>query len=152
MNKLLASVLLLVVVAAAPGAEDESKAVLAQAQGTWFGTQKMDDNKTYRMEKTIEGNKETVCLYDGDKLAYKWTVDFEIKKTDTVTVFTFRNLKVTDGPQKGTTFEGPVSYLFQIRDDKWIQVLGVMNGDKGGAELNTLERKKAKADPGTQAK
>ena len=121
--------------------KDLAKEDLAQAQGKWTRTFEVGGLKRQRI-KHIEGNKETVSTYQGQELLQQWTVEFEIKRTDDVKIFTFRNLTVTAGEGKGTTTPGSYSYLFQIRDDKWIEVHGLMNDDKGTPELDTCERMK----------
>ena len=121
--------------------KDSAKEDLAQAQGKWIQTFEVGGLKR-RQIKHIEGNKETVSIYQGEELLAQWTVEFEIKRTDNVKIFTFPNITVTAGEGKGTTTPGPYSYLFQIRDDKWIEVHGLMNNDKGTPSLVTYERMK----------
>ena len=53
-----------------------------------------------------------------------------------------RNRKILAGPDEGDTNQEPASYLLQIRDDKWIEVHGLMNGDEGEPRLQIYERVK----------
>jgi hypothetical protein len=116
-----------------------AKEVLAQAQGKW--TKNLaDQGRTYRMEKHIQGNKETVSIYDGDKLQVRWNVDFEITKTGRVSIFTYRNMQNTVGPFAGTAGAGPGSYLFQIRGNKWIEAHNLMDGDSDAPSMAVYER------------
>jgi hypothetical protein len=102
---------------------------VAQLQGTWVETFKDAKGKTYKWVKMIDGKMETYSRYEGETLIHQHTAEFEVKKTEHVTIFTFRNLVVTAGPNKGMVQKDPVSYLYQINGDKLFYVFGVMNND-----------------------
>lgn len=124
----------------------ETDELLRKAQGTWARDVVESADPADRMVKVIEGNKETFSIYRGERLNYQHTVDFTIDVREGVTVFTFRNLKVTAGGNEGQSGEGEFSYLFQIRDDKWFEVQGMMNADTGTTpRLAVYERLKRDA-------
>src|SRR5947209_6637437 len=93
---------------------------LKKLQGKWFLSQTERDGATIKIVKHVAGNKETVSAYRNNELFHQHDVDFEIKKTEHVTVFTYRNQRITAGPNKGLVKEGPFSYLLQVKGDRWI--------------------------------
>ena len=115
---------------------------VAKLQGKWVEMIRDPQGKTYRVVKLIEGKKETVSRYDGETLIHQHTVDFEVKKTGDVTIFTFRNLVVTAGPNKGTVQKDAVSYLYQINGDQLFYAFGLMNDDKQPPSVGMCQRVK----------
>ena len=75
-------------------------------------------------------------------MSQQHTADFEVKKTEHVLIFTYRNLTVTAGPGKGTVEKDPVSYVYQIRGDKWFYMFGLLNDDTGPMHGGVYERVK----------
>jgi len=133
------------VTAESPAATSAAAAqdVLAQVQGKW--TRNVEEQgKTYRMEKHITGNNEILSIYDGEKVVNQWKVEFTIAKSHEVTIFTYRNIQYTAGPNAGRKNAGPYSYLFQVRDNKWMEVQNMMNGDSGNLQFAVYERVTAK--------
>jgi len=115
---------------------------VAKLQGKWVEMIRDPQGKTYKVVKLIEGKKETVYRYEGETLIHQHTVDFEVKKTEDVTIFTFRNLVVTAGPNKGTVQREPVSYLYQVNGDHLFYAFGLMNDDKQPPSVGMCQRVK----------
>jgi hypothetical protein len=115
---------------------------LAQLQGTWEQTMKDPQGKTYKFVKMINGKTEICSTYEGETLVHQHTVDFDVKKTEHVTIFTFRNLVVTAGPNKGDVQKDPVSYLYQIKGDQLFYAYGLLNDDKRSPSVGICQRVK----------
>ena len=141
----LAIAMIISLVSGVANAED-AKEVHKKAQGRWERMVNETPAPDDRMVKEIEGNKETLSVYQGDELIYQHQVDFKIDVLERVTVFTFKNLKVTEGAEAGRTMDGEFSYLFQIRDDNWVEVQGLLNEDAAQPKLTIYKRAKAKSD------
>jgi hypothetical protein len=92
--------------------------------------------------KLIDGNKETFSRYDGETLILQHTADFDVKTTDRVSIFTFRNLVVTAGPNKGVVQKDRVSYLNQIKGDELYYAFGLMNDDAEPSSVGVCQRVK----------
>ncbi|HEY2252619.1 MAG TPA: hypothetical protein VGH74_16210 [Planctomycetaceae bacterium] len=123
-------------------AEKPADDPVAQLQGKWVETMKDPQGKTYRSVKLIEGKKETFSRYDGQTLIQQHTVDFEVTKSEHVMIYTFRNLIVAIGPNKGTVYKDPVSYLYQVKGDRLFYTFGMMNDDKQPFSVGVCERVK----------
>src|SRR5262245_21499503 len=147
--KYLVSVLAAAVSAAAvlvTADEKPADVPVAKLQGKWVEMIRDPQGKTYKVVKLIiEGKKETVFRYDGETLIHQHTVDFEVKKTEHVTIFTFQNLVVTAGPNKGAVQKEPVSYLYQVNGDHLFYAMGLMNDDKQPPSVGMCQR--VKEDP-----
>ena len=143
--KILVGVLVVSVAAVAlvlTAAEKPADDPVAQLQGKWVETTRDPQGKTYKSVKIIDGKRETFSRYDGQTLVHQHTVDFDVKKTDHVTIFAFRNLVVTAGTNKGTVQKDPVSYLYQINGDQLFYAFGLMNDDKQPPSVGMCQRVK----------
>jgi hypothetical protein len=123
-------------------AEKPAEDPVAQLQGKWVETMKDPQGKTYKSVKLIEGKKETFSRYDGQTLIQQHTAEFEVTKSEHVMIYTFRNLTVAIGPNKGTVYKDPVSYLYQIKGDRLFYTFGMMNDDKQPFSVGVCERVK----------
>lgn len=121
---------LAVAVGPARGADDAAaKAELAGMQGRWE-REAAQDAPYRRASKEINGDKETITFYDADgKVIYQHRVDFKLSKIGELNVFTYSNLQVLDGPNKGQKSPGSASYLYRVRGDKFIEVTGLLPGE-----------------------
>jgi hypothetical protein len=102
---------------------------VAELQGKWVETRNGPEGKTYKIVVVVDGKKDTLSTYEGEKLIHQHTADFEVKRTEQVLIFTYRNRTITVGPGKGTVEKDPVSYLYQIKGDQWFYMFGLLNGD-----------------------
>lgn len=102
---------------------------LESLQGQWEMSFQQQ-GRPLRVVKTIEGNRETVDVFDGEKLLKQHVVEFELETTDRVKIFTYRHGRVTRG--HGTGQQVPDgSFIYRLSEDRWIGVYGVLRGDMG---------------------
>ena len=115
-----------------PAAESAPPEDLKTVQGMWEREEPSDSPASYRRAtKDIRGNKETVSYYDakGD-LVRRHRVDFTLSRMGDVKVFTYTQMEVTDGPQKGTKMPGPVSYVYWANDRYFREAWGFLPGQE----------------------
>lgn len=121
--------------------EKDDNEELRKLQGKWLLQQMEADGTPLRIIKHVTGTKEKVSVYRGaNMLIHEHVVNFEIKKTDHVTIFTYRNQRITAGPNKGVVREGPFSYVYQIKGNQWFVIEGIMNGDQTPLRVEWFER------------
>lgn len=111
------------------GAEDENKNDLARLQGKWQVVGKDATGAEVRVVKTIDGNRELLEQFRNGELIHAHAVDFKLRRTDEVHVFTYSNMVVTVGPRKGLKGPDKGSYIYQVRGDQWLTIEGFMIGD-----------------------
>lgn len=130
----------------AQGAPDD----MAKVQGRWerdlFGPA---SERTGRAVKDISGNHETITLYDlEDHITHRHKVEFKLEMAGAVKLFTFTNLEVTDGSDKGRKTPGPISYIYRVDAKQFVEAWGFLPGQENHpAELYTWSRGKAAATP-----
>ena len=105
---------------------------LRTVQGRWEREEPSDSKASYRRAtKDIRGNKETVTYYDASgNVVRRHKVDFTVSRMGDVKVFTYTQMEVLDGPQKGTTMPGPVSYVYWANDKFFREVWGFLPGQE----------------------
>ena len=132
--------------APAEGAPDD----LAKVQGRWerdlFGP---GGERTGRAVKEINQNHETITLYDlEDHITHRHKVEFKLETIGPVKLFTFVNLEVTDGVDKGRKTPGPISYIYRVDAKQFVEAWGFLPGqDTHPAEIYTWSRGKTSSTP-----
>src|SRR5689334_10450447 len=116
--------------AAAP--DNSAKDDLAAVQGVWEREAPTGVDLGYqRATKDIRGNRETVTFYDADgKILRRHQVDFKLSRTGDVKVFTYSNMEVTEGDQKGTKTPQAYSYLYRVKGNQFWEVEGLLPTDE----------------------
>lgn len=114
------------------GAESAPPEDLKLVQGMWEREEPADSPASYRRAtKDIKGNKETVSYYDGKgQLVRRHKVDFTPSRMGDVKIFTYTQMEVTDGPQKGSKMPGPVSYVYWANDKFFREAWGFLPGQE----------------------
>ena len=114
--------------AAEPAPEEDLKLI----QGTWEREEPSDSKASYRRAtKQINGNRETVTYYDdAGKIVRRHNVEFSLSRGGEVKIFTYRQMEITEGPQKGTKNPGPVSYIYWANDKFFREVWGFLPGQE----------------------
>lgn len=104
----------------------------AQLQGTWESTRRVG-NKTIRSVKTIEGNKTRLTRFDPDGVIY-WvhTSEFKLSISGKARIFTFFNLEVTAGRNKGEKAEEPCSFIYKVDNDTFAEAHGFLLDEEDG--------------------
>ena len=149
-----ASFLLVLSLASAARCEPTSDD-MAKVQGRWtrdvFGPA---GEKTGRAVKEITGNHETITLYDlEDRITHRHKVEFKLEMAGQVKLFTFTNLEVTDGTDKGRKTPGPISYIYRVDARQFVEAWGFLPGQENHpAELYTWSRAKAGASTGFRSR
>ena len=133
------AVIVFLVTSARANENDSSDQLLNKCQGTWVQV-KEDEDGVFRIVKVVDGNQEMVCYFRNDTLVRIHQVEFEVKSTPQLNVFTFRNGVVLAGPDKGQKFAGPFSYALKIENNTWHEVFGLLSGSNGAPTINRYHK------------
>ena len=123
---------------------------MQKVQGRWerdlFGPA---GERTGRAVKEITGNHETITLYDlEDRITHRHKVEFKLEMAGAVKLFTFTNLEVTDGSDKGRKTPGPISYIYRVDAKQFVEAWGFLPGQETHpAEMFTWSRGKSGGAP-----
>ena len=114
------------------GRADAAERDLAALKGKWEMTMRTRGG-TIRSVQTIHGTTSTVDRYDArGEVVESHTARFKLDVTDRVRVLTFFDLEVTAGPKKGLNFKGPLSFIYVLNRDSWVEARGLMIDQEDG--------------------
>jgi hypothetical protein len=115
---------------------------LALMQGVWEIIPPHDfGGEIRRVTKQIDGNRETVTFYGSDEAVLrKHAVEFSLDQSGRVWLFTYRNLEVLEGENKGAKDPGAYSYVYTISGNRFGEVNGVLDGASGPPTLRMWKR------------
>lgn len=114
-----------------PAADGAAALDQQRMQGRWTREFTNPQRAVFRVEKVIDGNRETVTTFDTNgNTIESHTDNFQLKLDGRVRVFTYSNYVVTAGPNLGAQFPGPSSYLYKLDGDTLHEVWGLLEGDR----------------------
>lgn len=96
---------------------------LESLQGKWESSFQ-EQGRTLRVLKTVDGSRETVETYDGDRLVHRHIVTLEEKQAGDMTVMHYGESEVTHGPRKGQRGK-PGSFVSKRFGNAWYNVQGL---------------------------
>src|SRR4051794_7645250 len=95
---LTALAVMLAVALPASADDDDLKDDLAKVQGKWSSV-RTEGGMTLRTTKEIKGNKEKITIADEDgAVLYAHENEFKLEKSGRARLFTYFNLRITEGP------------------------------------------------------
>jgi YD repeat-containing protein len=109
---------------------EASEEEYAQVEGTWELVQDTNEARQLRRVKTHQAGNTTVTAYDASgNIVGQHTSEFKLKKSGMTGVFVFFKLVPATGPSKGHEFPGPFFYAYNVQDNTFIEVYGLLVGD-----------------------
>lgn len=119
---------------------------LDAVQGTWERVvTRADGVKLGRVVKVTDGNKESVAYYDADdQLVRRHTATISVSRKQGIRYFTYSNLEVTDGADRGKKAPGPSTYVYKVQGDTFFEIYGLDDDDR---PLQILVWKKMSNEP-----
>jgi hypothetical protein len=135
------SVLFIIAAGAADKDAEQAKAV-AEVQGQWIRHQSTPQG-VITFVKEHQGNSTRMQATDAaGKVLYAHASEFTIAQSGKVRIFTFFNRTVTAGPDQGQTAKEPVSFVFRVHNDQFVEAYGVLDDDPNPPRMLVWERKK----------
>lgn len=102
----------------------------AMVEGTWELVQDTDPEASQVRQKTHHGGKSTVTTYDADgNIASRHNSEYKLKRSGMARIFVYFNVVPATGPSKGHTLPGPFYYAYNVQDNKFLEVYGLLAGD-----------------------
>jgi YD repeat-containing protein len=109
---------------------EASEEEYAQVEGTWELLQDTNAAEQLRRVKTHQGGKTTVTAYDADgNIVGQHNSEYKLKKSGMARIFVFFKIVPATGPSKGHEFPGPFYYAYNVQDNRFIEVYGLLAGD-----------------------
>ncbi len=115
---------------------EASEEEYAQVEGTWELAQDADEARRRRRVKTHQAGKTTVTVYDADgNIVGQHNSEYKLKKSGMARIFVFFKIVPATGPSKGHEFPGPFYYAYNVQDNRFIEVYGLLVGDDRSPRL-----------------
>lgn len=129
---------------------DDPQAVLdadlEAMQGLWVREYKNPAGALYRVEKLVEGDRDTVTHVDQNgNVIHAHQSDFKLERSGRVRIYTFSNSTAIAGPNIGGQRAGPESYVYRLQGKTMFEVWGLLEGDR--RPLGVLVWKKEQGKP-----
>lgn len=100
-------------------------------QGKWIRSDQDAKGSPIRVEQEISKTISKLSLYDRNgKLLHSHRAKFRLQRMSDILLFTYFDLEVLEGPNKGRKQKTPVTFVYRVKDNRFIQVEGILNGDK----------------------
>lgn len=115
---------------------------LKALQGKWTRRQPTADGPVTFVKEHV-GKSTLLTAYDEKgNVLYAHKSEFSTEQTGKVQIFTFFHRAITAGPNAGQVIKEPVSFVYRIANDKFIEVYGLLDGDTGEPNMIVWERMK----------
>ncbi len=120
-------------------AEEPLEAAKA-VQGKWVRHQDTANGRV-KIVKEHNGQRTIVTAYD-DKanVLYSHESEFKVELSGKVRIFTFFNRVITAGPNSGQKIKEPVSFVYRIVENRFIEVHGILDGDANAPNMIIWDR------------
>jgi hypothetical protein len=97
----------------------------------------------FRAIKEERDGRSLVTTYDDvGNILEAHTAEFKLEKRGPVRVFSFFNLTVIAGPNKGLTQPATSSFLYRVDDQQFVEVWGLLEGDTAPPHMLIWKRLK----------
>ena len=122
---------------------EASEEEYAQVEGTWELVQDTKEAGRWRRVKIHQAGKTTVTAYDADgNIVSQHKSEFKLKKSGMANIFVFFKVVPAKGPSKGHEFPGPFFYTYNVQDNTFIEVYGLLVGDDRSTRVLSWNRVK----------
>ena len=112
------------------GAEDDAAAELQRVAGRYERYFQNAAGLLFRSVKEERDGRSMVTTYDDvGNIVEAHTAEFKLEKRGPVNVFSFFNLTVIAGPNKGLTQPATSSFIYRVDDKQFAEVWGMLEGD-----------------------
>lgn len=100
-------------------------------EGIWSRNEQDPKGAPIRVEQEIKQKTSTLRIYDRNRqLIHSHQAKIQLQRLSDVNVFTFYDLKVLEGPNKGKQQKAPQSFVYCVKDTQFVQAEGLLRNDK----------------------
>ena len=131
-----------VIAAGAVGAaDDDAAAELKKVEGRFERFFQNGAGVRFRSVQEVGQGQSVVTTYDDvGNVVEAHTAEFKLEKRGPVRVFSFFNLTVVAGPNKGHTQPGTSSYIYRVNETNFAEVWGMLEGDERPPQMMIWRR------------
>jgi len=124
-------------------ADDDIAAEMKRLEGRFERSFTNGAGTVFRTVKDVANGQSTVVTYDDvGNVVDSHIAQFKVEKRGPVRVFSFFNLQVTAGPNKGHTQVDTNSYIYRIEGDTIIEAWGLLENDPNAPRMFSWKRVK----------
>jgi hypothetical protein len=98
-------------------------------EGVWQREVKTADGLVRVVKEHRQGKTVVTAKDEQGNVLYQHRSEYRVERSGKVSVLTFSNRTVTDGPGKGQVTKDPVSFIYRVKGDQFIEVRGVLDED-----------------------
>ncbi|MEQ8634062.1 hypothetical protein [Gimesia maris] len=118
--------------AAEPAPEEDYELI----SGIWVRNDHDAKGSPLRVEQELTRDFSKVTVYDRlGRRIHHHQAKYRLQRMDDASLFIYYDLEVLEGPNKGRKSPAPQSFIYRVKDDRFIQVEGILNGDKLSPKL-----------------
>ncbi|QDT94217.1 hypothetical protein [Gimesia algae] len=130
---------------AAEPAPEEDYAAIA---GIWVRNDQDAKGSPLRVEQELTRQLSKVTVYDRlGRRVHQHQAKYRLQRMSDARLFIYYDLEVVEGPNKGRKSPAPQSFVYRIKDDRFIQVEGILNSDQQSPRLLIWWKNKPAASP-----
>ena len=116
---------------------------LEAMQGVWFREFANPAGARMRVEKTVEGEADTVTEFDAQgNIVHAHTSTFELAQHGPLRTFAIRNTLVTAGPNMGAR-RGGRAFVYRLEGNHMIEAWGLLETDRGRPNVFVWQKQAA---------
>lgn len=130
--------------AAEPAPEEDYEAIA----GIWVRNDQDAKGSPLRVEQELTRNLSKVTVYDRlGRRVHQHQAKYRLQRMSDANLFVYYDLEVLEGPNKGRKSPAPQSFVYRIKNDRFIQVEGILNSDKQSPRLMIWWKNQRAASP-----
>ncbi|MCA9016452.1 MAG: hypothetical protein KDA77_14055 [Planctomycetaceae bacterium] len=112
---------------AEPAPEEDYQLV----EGKWVRNDQDGKGAPLRIEQELSDKVSKFRVYDSNgTLVHAHQAKFLLKRMSDANLFTYYDLEVLVGPNKGKLQKAPRSFVYRVKDNQFIQVEGILKDDQ----------------------
>lgn len=100
-------------------------------EGKWVRNEQAGNGAPLRIEQELSQKVSKLRVFDSNgTLIHAHQAKFGLQRMSDANLFTYYDLEVLVGPNKGKIQKAPRSFIYRVKQNQFIQVEGVLHEDK----------------------
>lgn len=113
-------------------------------EGKWVRNDQDSKGAPLRIEQEISKKTSKLNVYDRNgTLLHSHQAKIRLQRLSDLSLFTYFDLEVLAGPNKGRQQKTPVTFVYRLKGNQFIQVEGILKGDKSRPKILTWWKNKS---------
>ncbi len=130
----------LLMIAATRAAGDEQAEGISDVEDRWVRKQATPNGEVTLIKEHKNATTTLTATDAAGNVLYAHVSDFTVEDAGKVHIFTFFNRLITAGPGKGQMAKEPVSFVYRVSNDRFIEVYGLLANDPSPPRMIVWER------------